>query len=158
MAKKVVTSKKSGAKTKDNLNMRQELFCELYISTDREMFGNGVQCYIEAYDFDITVKGAYDTARINASRLLTKANIIKRINDNLSSGGFTEENVDRQHLFLVNQHGDLRTKMQAIKEFNALKKRIVNRLDLTSGGKPLPLFDNVTNKKDVSNNDGDAKD
>lgn len=137
--------------------MRQEYFCELYISTDKDLFGNGTQCYIEAYDVDITVKGAYDVARVKASQLLTKGNIIERINALLSTGGFTDENVDRQHLFLINQHADLRTKMQAIKEFNVLKKRITNKLDLTSGGKPIPLFDNVI-KNGIPNNYRNKKD
>jgi hypothetical protein len=131
--------------------MKQELFCEYYVSQDIELFGNGTKSYIEAYN-PKRFGNWYEVAAANASRLLKNAKIIKRINSLLEVGGFTDENVDKQHLFLINQHADLKTKLGAIREFNMLKKRITNKLDLTSGGKPIPLFDNV------SNNDSDKKD
>lgn len=118
------TSEHSAAKTEAGLNLQQEAFCQLYISTDREMFGNGVQCYIEAYDVDLSKQGAYDWARVCASQLLTKPNVMARINNLLEEGGFNDQNVDKQHLFLLNQHADLKTKMAAIKEYNAVKKRV----------------------------------
>lgn len=120
-------SEKTAAKTEAGLNLQQEEFCKLYTNSeavDREIFGNGTQCYIEAYNVDLTKKGAYDWARVCASKLLTKANVIVRINELLEEGGFNDQNVDRQHLFLINQHADLKTKMAAIKEYNAVKKRV----------------------------------
>lgn len=123
----VKMSEKTASKTEHGLNLQQEEFCKLYTnseSIDRELFGNGVQCYIEAYDIDLTKKGAYETARVCASQLLTKPNVIARVNELLEEGGFNDQNVDRQHLFLINQHADLKTKMAAIKEYNAVKKRV----------------------------------
>lgn len=122
------TSKKSAAKTEQGLNLQQEQFCQYYVNADREMFGNGTQCYLEVYGEEYQEKHQrpmkYDVARALASRLLTKDNVIKRINELLETGGFNNENVDKQHLFLINQHADLKTKMAAIREFNALKKRV----------------------------------
>lgn len=135
-------SKKTASKTEDGLNQRQEKFCQLY-ATSRELLGNGTQCYIEVYDKEDENgnkrKGhlSNETARANASRLLTNANIIKRVNELLCAEGFNEENVDKQHLFLINQHADLKTKLGAIKEFNELKQRIQKKLDITSAGKEL---------------------
>ena len=107
---------------KPKLNPRQELFCKLY-TTDREMFGNGTQAYIEAYDIDLKQKGAYDGAKSNAYKLLTNTYIIERINELLESGGLTEEHMDKRLLFWANQGASPQTSIAAIKEFNALKKR-----------------------------------
>jgi hypothetical protein len=121
---------KTAAKTKDGLNLKQEEFCRLYASADfadRDFFGNGAQCYLEVYGYTDdrnNRKITYETARANASRLLTNANVIQRINELLETGGFNDANVDKHHLFLINQFADLKTKMTAIKEYNALKKRV----------------------------------
>lgn len=128
------TSKKSAAKTEDGLNHQQEQFCQLYVNADREMFGNGTQCYLAVYGLEYALKNkkpmSYDMARVLASKLLTKVNVIDRINKLLETGGFNDENVDKQHLFLINQHADLKTKMAAIKEYNALKNRVKHKLDV----------------------------
>lgn len=147
------TSKKSATKTEAGLTLKEELFCNLYTSTDREMFGNGTQSYIEAYEVDLTRKGAYDVARQMAYKLLTKVHIIDRVNSLLEEGGFNDVNVDKQHLFLINQHADLRTKLGAIKEYNELKKRVDKKLELVL---PQPILDGIS--KNVSNNNGDSKD
>lgn len=139
---------KTASVTKDGLTLRQEKFCQLYTSMDREMFGNGVQSYIEAFDVDIDKKGAYQVAMVMASKELRKAKIIERINSLLDTQGFNDVNVDKQHLFLLNQHADLKTKLGAIKEYNVLKKRIDSKMELIL---PTPLLDvlhNPSDKKD----------
>ena len=128
------TEQKSGAKTIDGLTLQQEEFCQVYTSHDREMFGNGFACYMEVYGDEYAAKhdGRFlkpENARSKASQLLTKVNIIARINALLEEGGFNDQNVDKQHLFLLNQHGDLRTKMSAIKEYNAVKGRVTKKLE-----------------------------
>lgn len=129
MAKKIKSvelSEKSAAKTKDDLNFKQEAFCQAYVNGDRDLFGNGTQCYLEVYgntDEETGKPVSYLAAMANASRLLRNDKVIKRINELLKTGGFTNENVDKQHLFLINQHADLKTKLGAIREFNNLKNR-----------------------------------
>ena len=124
-------SGKTASKTEHGLTLQQEEFCKFYTnseSIDRELFGNGVQSYLEVYGEDYQKKYRrpmkYEVALALASRMLTKVKVIDRINKLLEEGGFNDQNVDRQHLFLINQHADLRTKMQAIKEYNAVKKRV----------------------------------
>lgn len=119
------------------LNEKQELFCKYYAS-DREFFGNGVQSYIEAYEIDVTRRGAYDGARVNASKLLTDTNILKRIDELLEAGGLNDAFVDKQLEFLITQNADFSSKVAAIREYNKLKTRIVERIDHTSKGKELP--------------------
>ena len=110
-------------KKERTLNLQQEEFCKLY-ATDRDFFGNGALSYAKAYGINLERKGAYNLCAASASRMLINANILKRINEYLDIEGFNDENVDRQHLFLINQDADLKTKMAAIKEYNALKKRV----------------------------------
>ncbi len=113
---------------KSGLNLREEEFCRTYVSHDRDLYGNGVKCYLEVYgpDYMLTNKRylSYKVAAVLATRLLKKVNIITRINDLLEEGGFNDINVDKQHLFLINQHADLKSKLGAIKEYNTLKKRV----------------------------------
>ena len=120
---------------KRKLNPKQELFCKLY-ATDRDYFGNGTQAYIEAYDIDITHKGAYAGAGVCASKLLVNANILAHINE-LLEVQLNDENADRQLAFLMEQDADFNTKLGAIREYNKLKSRIENKLDLTSKGKRI---------------------
>lgn len=111
----------------EELNHKQELFCQLFTDTDnKDFFGNGVQCYIEAYE-PKQVGNWYNSAKASASRMLTKVYIINRINKLLGSKGFNDQNVDKQHLFLLNQYADLKTKMSAIKEYNAVKGRLASQ-------------------------------
>jgi len=100
--------------------LKQETFCQFYIDVDREMFGNGTQCYIEAYNPDTSKPNWYKSANASAGRLLVNVNIIERINELLEKGGFNDENVSKQHLFLLNQHKELPVKMKAIDSYYKL--------------------------------------
>ena len=126
-------------KAKTNLTPKQELFCRIYAS-DREFFGNGVQSYIEAYGVDLDKKGAYLVARVEASKLLTKPNILKRIDEIFEGGGLNDLFVDKQLEKLITQDADFKSKLGAIKEYNTLKSRIQKKIDITSGNKPIPIL------------------
>lgn len=107
----------------DKLTKRQEKFCELY-ATSAEFFGNWVQAYLEVYDVNTSKPWWYKTACANASRLLSNDKVCKRINELMNSWWFNDENVDKQHSFLINQFADLWVKMRAISEYNSLKARL----------------------------------
>ena len=102
------------------INPRQEIFCQLF-ATDPELLGNATEAYLRAYHLP---PSKYQVAASNAHKLLKIAEIVKRVNDLLSAEGFNNENVDKQHLFLLNQHVDFKSKLGAIKEYNELKRRI----------------------------------
>lgn len=137
------TSEKTASKTEDGLNLQQEHFCQLYVNADRELFGNGAQCYLEVYGSEYQAKYhkpmKYEVACVCASKELSKVKVIARINSLLETGGFTNENVDKQHLFLINQHADLKTKLGAIKEYNAVKKRVENKMTLEVSGVEISI-------------------
>lgn len=125
--------KKSGKKANILLNEYgltplQERFCQLYAG-DREFYGNGVETYLEVFNINKKNPNYYAVARSEASKLLTKPNIMARINDLLHEGGLNDEFVDKQHLFVIAQHANLAVKMEGIKEYNRLKKRIEDKMN-----------------------------
>ena len=123
---------------KPKLNPKQELFCQLY-ATEREFFGNGTQSYIEAYDPDQSKPNWYRTARSRASELLTNPNVLARINK-LLDVTLNDQHVDKQLALVITQNADYSSKVAAIREYNKLKQRIIEKVDHTSGGKPIPIL------------------
>ena len=114
---------------KKKLSLRQERFCQLYVSKD--FFGNGTQAYIEAYEPDQSKKNWYNTARAVASEMLTRPSIYNRINELLDDAGFNDANADKQLLFVINQHADIKAKRAAIADYNKLKQRITDKVEHT---------------------------
>lgn len=143
---------------KEKLNPRQQLFCELF-TTNIEYLGNGTQAYIKAYDIDVEEKGAYASARQCAYKLLTNIDIMAYINALLEDGGLNDANIDKQLLFVANQNADFGAKMQAIKEYNALKQRIKTKLEL-DGGRQVTIVigkEDATNDEPSTDNNTDTK-
>lgn len=113
-------------KRKKKLTKKQELFCRLF-ATDREYFGNGTQAYAKAYNIDLSQRGKKSIAKASASRLLTFDYISEYINKQLDLGGLNDERVDKELLFLIEQNVNYNVKLGAIKEYNSLRKRIIQR-------------------------------
>jgi phage terminase small subunit len=116
------------------LTPKQEKFCQLYAS-DREFFGNGTQSYIEAYDVNMSRPGAYKSAMASASRLLSNVKILQRI-DELMEITLNDAHVDKQLGFWITQKASPQASVAAIKEYNALKQRVVKKIDATLHGDP----------------------
>lgn len=107
--------------TPAKLSPKHELFCRLYAS-DEEFFGNGLQAYAQAYGLDLTKKSHYGTARANASRLLTRADVLARINQLLDLW-VSNEVADKELGFVIVQKAHLSAKVAAIHEYNKVKGR-----------------------------------
>lgn len=120
----------------ESLTFKQELFCKIF-ATSREFFGNGVQAYIEAYKPSQKGKSWYRSAQVCASRLLSNVIICQKIDSLLELGGLNDVSIDKHLLYVVTQYEDLNAKMKAIVEYNKLKQRVTNKVDLTSNGKEL---------------------
>lgn len=117
-------------KAKKKLTKKQELFCKFY-ATDRGLFGNGTQAYAKAYNIDLSQKGKKSIAKASASRLLTYDYILDYINKMLDLGGLNDESVDKELHFLIKQCSNLNVKLGAIKEYNSLRKRIIQREEVS---------------------------
>jgi len=113
----------------DELSPNERHFCELFAS-DREFFGNGTQSYIEAFDVNLKIPGAYDMASARAYQLLRSLQILAYIDHLMELGELNDTFVDKQHAMLIVQSGDLKTKMQAIKHYDIKKGRIIKRIKL----------------------------
>jgi len=106
------------------ITLRMRNFCVAYL----EWYGNGVEAVIEAkYDINYKKNGK-DTgvpnrksAAVIASQNLTKLNICAYITLKLEEYGFNDDNVMKQHLFLINQFADLSSKKGAIDMFYKVK-------------------------------------
>ena len=120
--------KEKSDKKQASLNPKQERFCQLYAS-DKEFFGNGLHSYMEAYNIP-PIK--WKSALSASSRLLINGNILTRINELLELRGLNDPFVDKQLEFLVTQNADFKTKLGAIREYNQLRQRIKNKLEIRS--------------------------
>lgn len=120
----------------DKLNEKQELFCQCY-ATEREFFGNGVQSYIEIYKPDTSKPNWYKSACVSASQLLSNIKVCRRITELLEDGGFNDTNIDKQLEIVIMQNADFSSKVAAIREYNKLRNRVIERMDHTSKGKEL---------------------
>lgn len=114
------------------LNAKQLLFCDYYVS--EETFGNGVKSYCKAYNIDYNDVKLHQQARSCASELLNKVYISKHINSLLDAAGLNDQFVDKRLLFLIGQSEDKGSCLQAIKEYNKLKSRITDKLDVKVSG------------------------
>ena len=93
--------------------------------------GNWVQAYLEVYDIDMEKKWWYKTACANSSRLLSNDKVYTRINTLLEEQWLNDQFIDKQLLFVISQQADLSNKLQAIKEYNKLKQRVIDKLEVT---------------------------
>lgn len=125
-----VIEKQQVAETK--LNIKQEAFCKLYVSFNKEFYGNATACYQKVYGV------SYMNAKTSAGRFLDNPKITARINALLSEEGFNDQNVDKQLLFIINQHKKLDVKMKGISEYNKLKKRVDNSIQIIM---PKPIME-----------------
>lgn len=95
------------------MTQKEKAFCEHYL----EFYGNGVEAVYEAgykaRDRKVAAQIAYDNLR--------KPNLMAYIDSLLVDYGFNDENVEKQHLFVMNQLADLPAKNKAIEMFYKLK-------------------------------------
>lgn len=89
-----------------SLSFKQKTFCDLFLNYQ----GSGVEAIIGA---GYRVKNRKVAASL-ASEYLTKPNISTYINRKLEEYGYSDDNVKRQHFFLINQYADINNKAKGI--------------------------------------------
>lgn len=130
---------------KNDLSLNEQLFCQLYFGAG-EYFGNATWAYIKAYgtevpfiprsDLSAKQKRQYNVARSMAVHVLARVNIIKE-GDKIVKSLFNEVDMDKELAWTATQRKDLASKVQAVREFNQLKARVLKKLDITSKGKEI---------------------
>lgn len=160
--KKKGTKKTTKEKILAKLSPRQELFCRLYTQNDF-LFGNATLCYAEAYGYkleelskdavfappdekgikemidDSPYNKAYFTCGVSSHWLLKNPKINDRIVDLLNEM-MTDKQVDAEIMRTMKQNTDYGAKLSAVREYNKLKARIINKTDLTTNGKDIPVI------------------
>lgn len=161
--------------SQDALTSEQEIFCHYY-SQNSELFGNATLSYAEAYDYKLDdlsrekpileyndknepiewgksqYQIAYDQASAFGSRLMRKDKIQKRVRTLLNEM-LKDEVVDAQlaEIILEGNDGD---KIQAIREYNKLRQRIVDKKDITSAGKAIVFLPaEIAEKNNIKTDD-----
>jgi len=95
------------------LTFKEKLFCEYYL----KFKGSGIDAIYEAGYKPKNAKVAASMAYNN----LIKVDISAYITFKLEDYGFNDDNAAKQHLYLMNQFGDLRAKRGAIDMFYKIK-------------------------------------
>lgn len=137
----------------NKLNLNQKTFCELY-TKNSALFGNATICYGIAYGYELDTLSqesewseydefgkreklsdspydmAYNVCSVEGNRLLRNPKINEYINSLLNSM-MTNEDADAELSWVMKQRTDMGPKVQALREFNKLKSRIVNNIEIT---------------------------
>lgn len=150
-AKKIKGARKDRFLNKDGLSAQEEEFCEIF-GSDREFFGNGVQSYIEAFDIEVVLnpnhkypqQKTYESCKVAAHKLLTRNNLLIRINQVFESRGLNDTFVDKQLEKVITQDAEFSSKVQAIREYNKLKKRTVVQVEHTHS---FAKYDSMTDEE-----------
>jgi phage terminase small subunit len=102
------------------LNLEQMRFVEFYTALGSDTYGNATQSYLKAYNC------SYVTAKSNSAQIIKKPHIIEAINMQLEIQGLNDVTVDRELFSTILQNKDLSSKMAGIREYNKLRKRVVD--------------------------------
>lgn len=173
-------------------NLKHELFCKYFVNNSFKGFNNATWSYALAYDYKLdeldrddakyeikrnveddkdyrvmvtpsSYSRAENVCASEGSRLLRNPKIQERITK-LFNLMMTDEEVDKELMKVIKQDGILAPKIAAIKEFNALKGRVVNKNALTdASGKDITPDDESINKsldainKLLNGNSGNTK-
>jgi hypothetical protein len=108
------------------INERQRRFCELYTNHD-EHRGNGIQCYAMAYNVDLSKPGSYNAAKVNASRLLTKDNVLKYMAAIFEHSGLNDLAANQELLFTIRQNADFGSKVAGLRLWYDLNGKLNNK-------------------------------
>ena len=110
-----------------SLSIKAKRFCKYYV----EWHANATDAYLKAYGIS-----SRDSARKGGSRLLKNPKITDTINNIMEESGFNHVAVDIELLKLIKQDENKSLKLNAIKEYNRLDRRGVDKRD-----KETPVLD-----------------
>lgn len=152
----------------DKLNFRQELFCQYYVK-NAEFRGNATHSYAAAYNYNLeacshddavyeqvlndkgdvvenklvrncTFKRVETMCSTSGHRLLRNARIQDRLIE-LGNAMLRDDVIDNELSKLIMQNEDKGAKNTAIREYNKMKGRIIDKKMLTDAeGKALPII------------------
>lgn len=111
------------------LTEKETRFVRLYVESN----GERIPSAIEAYDIDRTKKGFHITATSVAYENLAKPHIQEAVKELLKVEKLTDESVDNELAYIINQRGELNPKAKAIEIYNKIAKRYDNTITVKHG-------------------------
>lgn len=166
-------------KISEKLNLKQELFCQLY-TKNSFLFGNATLSYAEAYGFNLATMSKEDVVvevmdeilqkmvkrKVDHSpfhkanqvcstageRLLRNVYINQRIQDLLNET-MNDRDMDAEIAYTARQREDMTAKMSAIKEYNKIKQRVTAKIDHTTLGKEIQVITGMEIIKEPKKNE-----
>lgn len=149
--KKAVTNQK---KVKPTIG-RDELFCQYFVNND-ELRGNATHSYAEAYNYKLDTLSKDDAQRNEMGGIIVPSSYARAINVcgvlghtllrnpkiqqrliELRNKLLRDEVVDAELAKVITQDTSIYAKVQGISEYNKLRSRITEKVDLTSKGEPI---------------------
>lgn len=124
---------------KFSLTETQKRFFEFYVT--EEFFCNWTKSYMKAYP-----DASEESARRLASQLLTNIDILAYIDTLLTDMGLNDARVDKELAKLILQDEDKSVKIRAIWEYNKLKKRIVEKKEISWSLEIKDILSSIKNK------------
>lgn len=135
--------------TESELNAKRELFCRYYTQND-ELFGNATLSYAEAFDYRLdelsqddeirdqkgkiiepsTYDKAYRVCSVMGHRLLRNTSVQERLTKLLNEL-LKDEVVDSELAKVIKQDVKPEAKVSAIREYNKLRGRIIDKSQVT---------------------------
>lgn len=122
--------------------IKRENYCRYFVLWDKNTYWNQTMSYIYSYKtyiFDLNENRKLEeiielknTVRIKAaaSNLMKKTEVIQRINYLMDKNWLNDQVVDAHLWYCINQFNDLWIKIRWIQEYNKLKWRITDKLDI----------------------------
>lgn len=108
-------------------NIKHELFCQKFCEMWSIYFWHGTESYIFAYWMDPNNRNHRQTANSCSSQIMRRPEVVKRIDQLLEQWGLTDQVADQEMLFVMKQKRDLPSKVAAIREYNKLRQRIIEK-------------------------------
>ena len=109
-------------------NIKWELFCQEYVKPG-EWFLNGSHAYAIVYGLNYEKDN--DTCRVNASRLLTNANVMNRIMTFLTESGLNDATVANRLREILLQKDDRNASLKAADLYYKYIKRFGDKIELS---------------------------
>lgn len=109
--------------TAAGLSDKEFLFCQWY-TNNNELRGNGVQAYGKAFNLDLSTSAKYNVAKSNASKLLSRLDVLKCIQSIFENDGLSETTVQNEHSFILRQNSDFGSKLGAVRLWYEINGRL----------------------------------
>ena len=128
-------------------NLEHEAFCRAFIRANTETYNVAYRAYSEAYGIEIPRRknnpdqydheaGEYAVCQVSGSRVLNREDVQARIKE-IWLEQFEDDKFSDMRVQQIISGGKDADSINAIKVRNDLKQRIVKKLDITTGGRPL---------------------